>query len=246
MSDARKFFGWLIALAAMLSVARGSDFDVANQAYEAGKFEDARERYEQLVKRGEWSANLFYNLGNAQFRLGAPGRAIVNYERALALEPSHAEAIANLRLLREKTGARLPAPKWSDHVVPALPTNVFVVFGAIAGWMGLAALLAIFFIRGAATANVWMVVAVCVLGAGYAAVAIWQRSGEAALAIVTAPQVDARLAPADRAGVAEPLPAGSRVRVLRERGEWVYCALPGNGLGWLPAKAIEKVRLSRS
>jgi hypothetical protein len=46
--------------------------------------------------------------------------------------------------------------------------------------------------------------------------------------------------------VAEALPAGSQVRVLSERGEWVYCELPGMGRGWIPDGAVERVRPARS
>ena len=72
--------------------------------------------------------------------------------------------------------------------------------------------------------------------------ALWLGAKDQALAIITARQTEARLAPAESAGVAEALPAGSRVRVLSERGEWVYCELPGAGRGWVPQKAIERVR----
>jgi hypothetical protein len=53
----------------------------------------------------------------------------------------------------------------------------------------------------------------------------------------------ARFAPADRAEVAQALPEGSQVRVLSERGAWIYCTLPGKELGWLPAQSLERVRI---
>ena len=77
----------------------------------------------------------------------------------------------------------------------------------------------------------------------YAAGVLWWRGQENALAIVVAQQTEARLAPADSAGLAEALSAGSRVQVLSERGEWVYCVLPGAGRGWIPHAAVERVRL---
>ena len=63
-------------------------FTRANADYAAGKFPSAIEGYESLVKSGQWNPSLFYNLGNAYFRTGDLGRAILNYERALALDPS--------------------------------------------------------------------------------------------------------------------------------------------------------------
>ena len=45
----------------------------------------------------EYSADLFYNLGNAWFKLGDQGRAILNYERALVLNPRMEEARSNFQ-----------------------------------------------------------------------------------------------------------------------------------------------------
>ena len=95
------FFLWL---AMLTSTVRADDFEDANQLYDAGKFGEAKRTYERLVGRGEWSANLFYNLGNAAYRSGSLGKAVLNYERALALDGSQAEARANLKWLREQTG----------------------------------------------------------------------------------------------------------------------------------------------
>src|SRR3954452_2511171 len=80
-------------------------FAKAKQAYGEGRFEAAAAHYERLINSGTWNANLFYDLGNAQYRLGDFGQAILNYERALALEPRHPEAEANLQLARDEARA---------------------------------------------------------------------------------------------------------------------------------------------
>src|SRR5438874_1991601 len=61
------------------------DFTKANQEYAQGNFAEAISGYEALVGAGQWSANLFYDLGNAYFRVGDFGHAVLNYERALAI-----------------------------------------------------------------------------------------------------------------------------------------------------------------
>src|SRR5437867_11361544 len=75
-----------------------TDFDKANQEYAQGQFKEAVAGYETLVRSGPVSANLFYDIGNAYFRTGDFGRAILNYERALAVERHHPEAAANLQI----------------------------------------------------------------------------------------------------------------------------------------------------
>src|SRR5215210_1398695 len=90
---------------ATVSFARADQdplFAQANQQYSEGHFQEAIKSYDGLVASGQWSANLFYNLGNAWFRLGDFGHAILNYERALALDPHHPETMANLRLARDE------------------------------------------------------------------------------------------------------------------------------------------------
>ena len=65
-----------------------AEFAKANQEYAQGHFKEAIAGYEALVRAGQWNANLFYDLGNAYFRTRDFGRAILNYERALALDQS--------------------------------------------------------------------------------------------------------------------------------------------------------------
>ena len=82
-----------------------ADFTKANQDFAQGRFKEAITSYEAVVSAGEWNANLFYDLGNAYFRTHDFGRAILNYERALALDNHHPEATANLQIARDEARA---------------------------------------------------------------------------------------------------------------------------------------------
>src|SRR3712207_83983 len=87
---------WVCAfLAASIACAAESDaWRQANEEFAAGRFRESLELYQSLANAGETSVALFYNIGNAHYRLGELGEAILNYERALALEPQHPEAAA--------------------------------------------------------------------------------------------------------------------------------------------------------
>jgi tetratricopeptide (TPR) repeat protein len=89
-----------------------AEFAKANQNYAQNNFKEAISGYETLVRSGQWSANVFYNLGNAYFRAGDFGRAILNYERALALERHHPEASANLQIARDEARALEMQQSW--------------------------------------------------------------------------------------------------------------------------------------
>jgi tetratricopeptide (TPR) repeat protein len=78
-------------------------FFSSNQAYKQGRFQEAIDGYEKLLRSGHEYGTLYYNLGNAYFRLDKLGRAILNYERALLLMPGDADLNFNLNYARDKT-----------------------------------------------------------------------------------------------------------------------------------------------
>jgi tetratricopeptide (TPR) repeat protein len=100
-----------------------TDFDKANQEYAQGHFPEAISRYEALVRAGQCGANLFYDLGNAYFRVGDFGRAILNYERALALERHHPEAAANLQIARDEARALELQQSWPERYLQFASVN---------------------------------------------------------------------------------------------------------------------------
>ncbi len=235
-----------LALVAACATARGGDFETANELYDQGKFAEAKGRYEALIKAGRVGANVYFNLGNTEHRLGATGPAILNYERALALEPAHPEAQANLTLLRQQAGAKLPSLSWSESIVVSRSLTFWIIAASLTGWLGLFGIGLIATSSRAEKAGLWVAALIGVAGCAISGIAVWMQVKGQSLAIITAKQTEARLAPAASSGVAEALTAGSQVRVLSERGAWVYCELPGRGRGWIAQDAVERVRPSKS
>ena len=77
----------------------------ANQDYLAGNYQSAARRLERLVAIPLHHADIFYNLGNAYFRLGKLGPAIYNYERSLMLQPGREDSAFNLKVARRVAAA---------------------------------------------------------------------------------------------------------------------------------------------
>ncbi|MBN1585847.1 MAG: tetratricopeptide repeat protein [Candidatus Omnitrophica bacterium] len=74
----------------------------ANAAYEMGDYKDAIRAYESIRAEGLKNGHLYYNLGNAYFKMGESGSAILNYERARKLLPRNRDVRMNLRVAQEQ------------------------------------------------------------------------------------------------------------------------------------------------
>lgn len=239
------WFVVLFAGAVTLQAAEDPAFAKANQAYSESRFQEAVDGYQGLVDSGRWHGNLFYNLGNAWFRLGDFGKAILNYERALALDLHHPEASANLRLARDEARAlELRKDRVEKYAAMATPSQ-YAVAAAIASWFVLFGLTRLFLSPRRSAGRMGLIACALVVFAlsVYALYTLENGSRGRALAIVTGKDIEARLATADNASSVLTLPAGSEVTVLSQRGDWVYAALPNEQRGWIPARAVERVRL---
>src|SRR4026209_572795 len=135
-----------VSAASSFAQAEG-DFTKANHEYAQGHFKEAISGYEAVVRAGQWSANLFYDLGNAYFRVGDFGRAILNYERALALERHHPEATANLQIARDEAHALELQQTWPERYLQFASVDEYSIAAAIAFWLGVFAIVMLSFAR---------------------------------------------------------------------------------------------------
>ncbi|WP_299100214.1 tetratricopeptide repeat protein [uncultured Alistipes sp.] len=84
-------------------------WDRANTAYINGDYHAAIATYGELLDRGYSSAKLYFNLGNACFKEGETGRAILCYHRALRLAPGNDDIRYNLSVAESRTKDRIEA-----------------------------------------------------------------------------------------------------------------------------------------
>ncbi|MBO4774326.1 MAG: tetratricopeptide repeat protein, partial [Bacteroidales bacterium] len=101
--------GMCLLLACLLlagPVMAGSDGELwqeANDAYRRKDYGTAVSLYEKLIANEAVSADLYYNMGNACYRLNRLGEALLWYERALRLQPSNADIRANIAFVNSQT-----------------------------------------------------------------------------------------------------------------------------------------------
>src|SRR3989475_11152109 len=138
---------WLILLLLCAwNVARADDvstaFDQANKLYEEGKFTEAAAAYEKMLRQGQASPALYFNLSNAFFKAGQAGRAVLNYRLAERLAPRDPGIRANLKFARNSVGAGAATPGWWQRWTSRLTLDEWTLptSGALWLWLGLLAL----------------------------------------------------------------------------------------------------------
>jgi hypothetical protein len=221
----------------------------ANQLYETEQYAGAVAAYEQLVKQGVQDSALFYNLGNAYFKQGDVGRAILNYNRAARLAPRDADIQANRELARAQAVDKYDQDNRGllatiSQALARLTLNE-VAGLSLALWLLLGLL--IFRWRGHGRFRESLpylagITAVLALLAGFALGGRVYVETTRPEAVVVAAEVDVTSGPGDQYVTEFTLHSGAVLELMETRGRWARLQLPGGHLqGWVPAEAVERV-----
>jgi len=236
---------WLAALPALLAQNEIRDdlFEQANAYYQQDQFDKAHEIYKDLAAE-QLSSEVFFNLANASFRMGKMGEACLWYRRAQYMNPSMLEAGQNLRLLRSKLGYLDFEPTGIDKMVARVSHSGWTLIMTTGAWvlvLGVAGLLTF------KVAQPWNAVVLIVTICG-GIVAVLALAGmilhqvnldPSKLAIVVENEVAALAAPVPDGEAVIGLPAGSEVRIRKDRQNWLEIETSQQSVGWIRKDQVE-------
>lgn len=234
------------------AAAQADFYGEGNRLYQEGDFAGALEAYESILDAGFESGDLHFNTGNAYFKLGDLGRAILNYERARRLLPADEGVLANLELARTLTVDDVEAlPRfwllsaW-DWWIGLLPKRLLLLFVALSYLGGMAGVVALIMRRGTSVA-LWggrmaLVggVLTFVLGVNLLVRELGLSRAEEAVVLVA--EVPVRSAPSEDGDLTVfTVHEGTKVRIDRRSGEWAEVVLEDGKVGWLKLDAVETI-----
>ena len=224
----------LVAECAWAASAPNELFQKAGRAYDAGQFVEAATNYLALVAQGNRTPEVYFNLGNAEFRAGQDGAAVLAYRRAWQLAPRDADIAANLQFALEQTGAVLPTTTPWEHIFQSLSTREWRLIAFISFWfMAGMACLALLLPKRRALFRAIVLLLFAALLAAVGGVGYWFdlqiRQPEA---VVIQP-ANVLSAPLPNTIKLFALPAGSIVRIESHDGAWWHVR-QGARAGWLP------------
>jgi tetratricopeptide (TPR) repeat protein len=239
---------WL-STAVCVAADTAKTFQEANTSYQTGDYAKAAERYESLTQKEPGIAAFYYDLANAYVRLGKLSRAILNYEKALRLDPRNADIRENLRFTRGLLEYRVEDTRnWylkategvlkyaTEREVTTVVLAVLFVF--LAGGI-------LYFLNGRGVFwNPWQqFVFILLLLVAVVAFGKQVQSNVIRDAIVMQKECEARYGPSEHDQVAFRMGEGIKVFVMDRREDWSRVLLTNGESGWVKDSDIAEVKV---
>jgi tetratricopeptide (TPR) repeat protein len=221
----------------------------ANEAYIKGNYTKAAEEYEKLIQQGYESAELYFNLGNAYYKMGSIGKCILNYERAKKLAPQDEDIAFNLNLANQQTLDKIePAPKlflqeWWDNLKNAHSEKHWA-------WRSMMCFALFFFFLAVFITSVkpinrqfgfWLAVAFLLLSVINFIIAKDRYSDLSShtSAVILSYSAEVKNAPVENSTKLFILHEGTVVKASETKDEWVKIELTKEKVGWVKRSQIE-------
>lgn len=226
-------------------------WDEANTAYLRSDFRTASRIYCQILQRGEASAKLYYNLGNASFKENRLGEAILNYHRALRLDPGDKDTRYNLSVAESQTIDRIESipefflSEWMHSIRSIMSGTAWTIlsllflaltFGAVLFYL-LSQRLSL---RKAGFYGMLCMLLLCITCTLFAA---FDRSEQIDRdeAVILSPAVPVKSSPDKSATDLFVLHEGTTLQIGDQMGDWSEITLSDGKKGWLETRHIELI-----
>jgi tetratricopeptide (TPR) repeat protein len=234
----------MIVLIVMLSVLDA--FEAANQLYNDGKYDAAREKYEQIISSGIENGAVYYNIGNCHFKAGELGEAILLYRKAQRLMPADPDIEFNLDFARARCVDDVKRPELPGAVTVFLELlkrpgiNLLAAMGALL-YFGL-----VFFVCASLFVKIRFnselkiglsVTLAIVLALFFGNVRrINVREG-----VLLAKVAEVRSGPAEDYTLIFNIHEGMEVKILAEQGQWAKVSLRDGLEGWIRTEGMGEI-----
>jgi tetratricopeptide (TPR) repeat protein len=226
-------------------------FVKGNDLYAKGKYKEAAASYEQVLAAGYFSADVYFNLGNAYYKQDEIPLAILNYEKAGKLSPGDEDIQVNIQLANLKIADKIDAvpefflTKWWRSFILFCSAEVLSVLGVTGFLLGFALLIVYLFAVSIAVKRpafysgiVLLVLALLITGVAGLQTNYLTGSNEA---VVFAGTVNVKSGPKDSFKTLFVIHEGLKVSVAAQNEEWIKVELPNGNVGWIAAASVKKI-----
>ncbi|MDN3723030.1 tetratricopeptide repeat protein [Aequorivita sp. SDUM287046] len=248
----KKLLYLLIILVSFSGIGQNENlFEQGKELYKNGKYQQAVNAWMKILDNGQHSAELYFNLGNAQYKLNHIGPSIYYYEKALQLSPNDNDIKNNLAFAENaRIDAIEPLPKtvfskWYNSISGIFTFN---------GWAILAVAFSIFFValflfyyfafserRKRLLFVSSMFAGVLLIASLTMAFFTYGDYSKNQLAVIFASEIEVKTEPSMGSNVAFTLHEGTKVQIMAQDGNWFRIALEDGKDGWIPATDLKQL-----
>jgi len=240
----------LVFLFSISSMAQnGSLFEQGKERYKQEKYQEAINSWIKIVESGEHSANLYFNLGNAHYKLNNVGPSIYYYEKAAQLSPLDSDIKTNLAFAENsRIDAIEPLPKtvfskWHKAISSLLSYNGWAWIAVSFSSLFALLFLLYYFSNTESRKRILFVSSSVSFILFVASLAMaFQVKGESLNdnpAIIFAESTEVKSEPKMGSSVAFVLHEGTKVQIIEQEDNWARVKLVNGKDGWLPTTDLK-------
>jgi len=226
-------------------------FQQANEAYTRSEFQKAADGYEELLKTNGESAIVYYNLGNSYYRLNKIAPSILNFERALLLEPGNKDVRFNLEIAKLKAVDKIEAvddfflTEWLRSIQNLLSTDAWSNLSIICFILLIVCLFLFFFSR-----RVFIKKLGFFIGLGLLVVVVFgncfaynqkKKLTRRDSAIIFTPTTTIKSSPDNSGTDLFILHEGTKVKLKNKLSNWDEIETADGNVGWIRSSEIEVI-----
>lgn len=241
-----------IALVLSLGIqAQQPEVNKANELFKKGEYLAAATAYEEVYKNYGSSPELFYNTGNAYFKAGETAKAILNYERALRLNPNYGDARNNLEFAQTKVVdniVQIPPfflKKWINLLIRLLNPDQWYVISILLLIITIAGFLYFIFghslhIRKISFYLTFAFLAFTITATLFATSRLNKLTNHNSAIIMTG-SVTVKSAPDQSGTDLFQLHEGTKVEIKSSLDSWIEIEVGNGNIGWIEKMKAEKI-----
>lgn len=241
--------GFLMGATHGQTTSEDSLFRQANALYDLGKFHQAAQTYESILNEAE-HPNLYYNLGNAYYRMGSIGQAVWAFEKGLQFTPRDQDLIHNIALVNTRVKDRIEFPRGMVAVdlYRAFKNKITLQDGLYWGGILLMLTALVWFFRqmgwlpflGYRILIIPAITGAVVMHA--VALNIYWEISEKQEAVVVKHSAEARSAPLEEEErILFRIHEGTVVEITQRQPEWTEIILLDGKKGWVPIETMREL-----